>query len=57
MVKLCRPKAGGSPSQDNMEYIRQHKEYGITNVLLMDDDVDFYMESFYNVCIISFEKK
>ena len=30
-----------------MEYIRQHKEHGITKVLLTDVDVDFYIESFY----------
>lgn len=41
---------GGSGGfSKGMEYIRQHKEYGITNVLLMDDDVDFYMESFYRM--------
>lgn len=51
-IKLYHnPNTGGSGgfTRGIIETRKEEKEYGITHVVLMDDDVEFVMESFYRL--------
>lgn len=51
-IKLYHnPNTGGSGgfTRGIVETRKEEKEYGITHVVLMDDDVEFVMESFYRL--------